>query len=274
MTLEVGLKYFIQCSDVDEWTDALLYHMPRYDIDTNLRVAGFIAQVAHESNYFRNTEENLNYSSHGLLRTFRRYFRSIDETLPFVNSPERLANYVYMDKNRINPLGNIYPGDGWRFRGRGLMQLTGRTNYERFGRVIGKSAEETAEMLSTIDGMVESACHFWKSRHVNRFADRKDLTGMTRLINGGTIGMRDRRKKYEEALDIFVYGVIQSSLLKRGDRGVDVAILQKRLGITADGIFGLMTENAVKRFQEENRLTVDGIVGQQTLRVLEEEGHF
>ena len=274
--------------EADEWYSALCEILPKYDITTPERVVGFITQCAHESNNFRNLEENLNYSVDALLRVFPRYFGAAPRRDPrnYSRNPERLANYVYMDQFRSarGALGNTQPGDGWKFRGRGIKQITGRNNYAAFGRTVNMTAEEAAEYIATKKGALESACWFWNTRNLNRFADRRDIDSLSRAINGGDIGLADRRRRWQSGLNIVKAGGPKivtnntqpssnqtnktpaiNSVLRIGSRGADVARLQRALGITADGIFGPATETALKQFQKGAELTVDGIAGPNTL---------
>lgn len=180
--------------------------LPKYDIVTPERVIGFVTQCAHESGNFRVLEENLNYSADALNRVFSRYFgdppkRNAGE---YARNPKKIANYVYMDefRTKAGALGNIQPGDGWLFRGRGLKQLTGRNNYTAFGKTVNMSAEEAAEYVGTKKGALESACWFWNTNNCNAFADNRDVEGLTRRINGGTIGLKDRIFRWEQAIKL------------------------------------------------------------------------
>jgi putative chitinase len=129
---------------VDQWYAALCDILPKYGITTERRIAHFISQCAHESNNFRSLEENLNYSKDALLKVFPRYFGDGKRNAAdYARNPEKIANYVYMDefRSKAGQMGNTQPGDGWRFRGRGLKQLTGRNIYTAFGKSVGMSAE-------------------------------------------------------------------------------------------------------------------------------------
>jgi putative chitinase len=189
----------------EQWYKALVDILPKYGITTKKRVAHFISQCAHESNNFRSLEENLNYSEDALNRVFPRYFgegkRNAKE---YARQPEKIANYIYMDefRSKTGALGNTQPGDGWRFRGRGLKQLTGRNNYAAFGKSIGLTAEQAAEYVATEKGAIESACWFWNSRKLNDIADSDDVARMTKIINGGDIGLADRQARYKKALEV------------------------------------------------------------------------
>jgi putative chitinase len=272
---------------VDDWYEALVAVMPKYGITTKRRVAHFISQCAHESGDFRIMEENLNYSAKALNAVFGRYFgaapkRNADE---YARNQEKIANYVYMDEFRSKggQMGNTKPGDGFRFRGRGLKQLTGRNNYTAFGKSIGMTAEEAAEYVATPKGAVESACWFWDTNKLNTIADTDDVVKMTKRINGGDIGLADRQKRYTEAMKILGNLVNlpvceegkdsadildDIGVLRRGSKGDGVKIMQEALGIGADGIFGPGTERALKAWQAANGLTADGIAGPATFAKL------
>lgn len=261
-----------------EWFEALAEIMPKYEIDTPERIAGFIAQCAHESADFKRLEENLNYSEKALLSVFGRYFGKGGKkrnAAEYARNPEMIANYVYQDEFRTKKgaMGNVEEGDGWRFRGRGLKQLTGRNNYTAFGKTVGMSAEEAAEYVATPKGAVESACWFWDTNKLNAIADTGDIVKMTKKINGGTIGLEDRKKRYEQAMailggevDLSAPSVDMSEVISVGSRGATVQAVQEFLGIGADGVFGPGTKRAVKAWQAANGLTADGVAGPATLK--------
>lgn len=243
--------------------------LKKYEITTPNRIAGFMAQCAHESRDFTVLEENLNYSAERLQQVFgKRYFPSAAKAREFHRNPEKIANHVYMDANRSTrgALGNVNPGDGWKFRGRGIKQLTGRNNYEAFGRSIGMTADQAVNYISTRQGALESACWFWKTNHLNQYADADDIVGMSKRVNGGTIGLSDRVARYSRAKEILGSTKYYPRLLRTGSRGEAVKQLQKVLGVEADGIFGSQTEQALKQWQQVNGLVVDGIAGTSTLQ--------
>lgn len=265
---------------VGEWYVALCNILPKYEITTKRRLAHFISQCAHESNNFRSLEENLNYSADALNRVFPRYFgpgkRNAAE---YARNPEKIANYVYMDQFRTAKMGNVNEGDGWRFRGRGLKQLTGRDNYTRFGKSVGMSAEQAAEYVATEQGAIESACWFWDTNKLNTIADTDDVVLMTKRINGGDIGLADRQNRYQQAMRILGTAVESSQstvansvnlneTIRQGSRGETVRAVQQKLGLTADGVFGPGTERAVRAWQQQNGLVADGIVGPKSLALL------
>jgi putative chitinase len=271
------------------WFDAAQELFVKYQINTPNRIAGFMAQCAHESTDFTSLEENLSYSADRLRTIFPRYFKNVDPT-GYARNPEKLANYVYMDANRTasGALGNTQPGDGWRFRGRGIKQLTGRANYAAFGRTVNMTAEQAAEYVATPKGAIESACWFWNTKKLNSVADSDDIVRMTKIINGGDIGLEDRRNRYTRAKSILASNrpaqafptavndqitdsVTQTStttILKRGARGDLVKQVQQGLGIGADGVFGMQTEVAIRSWQRNNKYTVNGILNQEQINKL------
>ena len=265
--------------DAASWLDAVNAGLPKYEITTPHRIAGFIAQCAHESADFTRLEEGLSYKEETLLRVFPRYFGpGKQDPAAFARNPQKLANYVYMDSRRTaaGALGNVQDGDGWLFRGKGLKQVTGRANHTAFGKTVGMTAEQAADYLLTKEGALESALWFWGSRNLNAIADTGDIVKMTKVINGGDIGLDDRRTRYVRALTILsmpagatvTAAAPGHETLRRGDKGDAVYGLQKRLGMAPDGTFGPATESAVKRWQQANGLAADGVAGPQTLAKL------
>lgn len=262
-------------TEVEEWCEELNKALPKYGITTDKRIAAFISQCAHESQDFRTLSENLNYREDTLLRVFSRYFgpgkRAASE---YARNPEKLANYVYMDEFRTSKLGNTQPGDGWRFRGRGLKQLTGRDNYTRFAKDYNMTAEQAAEWLETKEGALASALWFWNTNKLNIVADSGDVRAMTKRINGGDIGLADRQARYTRAMAALGGKITAPTAapttgsMRRGSKGDGVKKLQAALGITADGNFGPGTEAALKKWQASKGLVADGIAGPKTLAAL------
>jgi putative chitinase len=265
--------------EVAAWCEELNKALPKYDITTDQRIAGFISQCAHESGDFNQLRENLNYSQQSLERVFPRYFgpgkRNAAE---YARNPEKIANYVYMDENRTSKLGNTQPGDGARFIGRGLKQLTGRDNYTRFAKDYDMTAEQAAEWLETKEGALASALWFWNTKNLNAVADTGDVVRMTKIINGGDIGLPDRQVRYEKAMAVLT-GKIPlraanseaaptGGTLRRGSKGEEVKRMQAKLGLSADGDFGPGTEAALKKWQAANGLTADGVAGPKTIAKL------
>lgn len=271
--------------EVGEWCAALNEMLPKYGITTDKRIAGFISQCAHESMDFRVLQENLNYKEATLLKVFPRYFGPGKENAAeYAGKPEKIANYVYMDKHRSKQgaLGNVKDGDGWLFSGKGLKQVTGRSNTTAFGKTVGMTAEEAAAYLLTKKGALESALWFWGSRNLNEVADTDtgDVTRLTKIINGGDIGLSDRQARYAKAMAA-LGGKISAAapvnpqitdavtqVLRKGSKGALVKKLQAALNVGADGDFGQGTENALKKWQARNGLTADGVAGPKTLSKL------
>ncbi len=186
---------------LDYWYNALSEILPVYDINTPERVAAFVAQCAHESGGFKFLKENLNYRAESLMKTFPKYFKTLDEARQYEKKPEKIANRVYA--NRMGN-GDETTGDGFRYLGRGLIQLTGKNNYTIFAASIDTPLDQIPEYLQTFEGAVQSACWFWEQNGLNQWADKKDILTLTKRINGGTIGLEDRIKHYNHALHLFV----------------------------------------------------------------------
>jgi putative chitinase len=184
---------------VDHWHHALEQALPDYDINTPPRVAAFVAQCAHESGGFRFLKENLNYKAESLSRVWPKYFKDPAVAQQYAHNQEAIANRAYA--NRMGN-GSEASGDGWRFCGRGLIQLTGRSNYQAFADSIETDINDIPEYLATFEGAVQSACWFWESNNLNKWADAGDILTLTKKINGGTLGLADRQKHYEHALHI------------------------------------------------------------------------
>jgi len=185
---------------IDQWCDALNKLLPDYGIDTPQRVAAFLAQCAHESGGFVFLKENLNYRWASLRKVFPKYFPTDELAQSYEKQPEKIANRIY--GSRMGN-GDEASGDGFRYCGRGLIQLTGRNNYEAFAESIETPVAEIPAYLETFEGAVQSACWFWETNNLNRFADTNDILTMTKRINGGTIGLEDRMKHYAHALEVF-----------------------------------------------------------------------
>ena len=269
----------------EEWHKAMVKVFPKFRINSEARIAGFIAQCGHESNNFTVLEENLNYSADGLTKIFGKYFgpKSGRNPQDYHRQPEKIANVVYASRMGN---GDTKSGHGWMFRGRGAIQLTGRDNYIAFGKDpnVGMEPDKVIKYLGTKEGALASACWYWNSRKINDAADANDIVKMTKLVNGGTIGLEDRKKHYEHALAILTgkevhveektvaaatpsaAGTVKT--LKVGSSGAAVKKLQKALGLTADGKFGPGTQAALIAWQETQQITADGIAGSKTQSLL------
>jgi putative chitinase len=186
--------------NLDGWYEALSSVLPEYEIDSPQRVAAFIAQCTHESGGFKRLKENLNYKWESLRKVFPKYFPTDEIAQEYAHKQEQIANRVY--GGRMGN-GDESTGDGFRYCGRGLIQLTGRNNYTKFAESIGMAVEEVPALLETFEGAVKSACWFWKTNNLNQYADAGDILTMTKRINGGTIGLEDRIKHYNHALEVF-----------------------------------------------------------------------
>jgi putative chitinase len=185
---------------LDHWTDALNKILPDYGIDTPQRVAAFVAQAAHESGNFTALHENLNYRAVTLRKVFPKYFPTDEMAAQYAQQPERIANRVYANRMGNGPEES---GDGFRYCGRGLIQLTGQQNYQNFADSIETPLDQIPDFLQTFEGAVQSACWFWENNNLNQYADTDDILTMTKRINGGTIGLEDRKQHYEHAKHVF-----------------------------------------------------------------------
>jgi putative chitinase len=183
----------------EHWHEALEQLLPDYEINTPQRIAAFVAQCAHESGGFRFVKENLNYKAASLRKTFGKYFPDDAIAATYANRPEQIANRVYGGRMGNGPEAS---GEGYKYCGRGLLQLTGKENYSWFAASLEISPEEAAEYLETFEGAAQSACWFWETNNLNIEADAGDIKKMTKKINGGYIGLEDRIKHYEHALHI------------------------------------------------------------------------
>jgi putative chitinase len=185
---------------VDQWFEAINEILPEYEITTPQRVAAFLAQCAHESGGFVFLKENLNYKAASLRRVFPKYFPDDAIAAQYAGKGEMIANRVYANRMGNGPEES---GDGWRYCGRGLIQLTGKNNYTFFAGSLDIPVEEASEYLQTFEGAVQSACFFWEQNKLNQWADAGDILTLTKRINGGVIGLEDRVKHYNHALHIF-----------------------------------------------------------------------
>ena len=182
------------------WHSALEQLLPEYQIDTPHRLAAFLAQCAHESGNFVFIKENLNYKWQSLRKTFPKYFPTDALAQQYEKQPQKIANKIYANRMGNGPEES---GDGWRFCGRGLIQVTGRDNYSWFAASLDITPEEASEYMETFEGAAQSACWFWETNNLNQWADRGDIVTLTKRINGGTIGLEDRQKHYNHALHVF-----------------------------------------------------------------------
>jgi putative chitinase len=167
--------------DAERWRAPILSACARFDIGTDKRVAMFLAQCGHESNGFRDLSENLNYSAAGLLKTWPKRFDGTSAA-QYARQPERIANHVYA--NRMGN-GDEASGDGWRYRGRGLLQITFRDNYREIGDELGLPLEHEPDTVATPAVAALTAARYWHATHCNEYADRGDYRAISSIINTG-----------------------------------------------------------------------------------------
>jgi putative chitinase len=182
-----------------KWLEPLNETFEKYQINTPTRQAAFIGQCSHESNNFKVLQENLNYSAKGLMATWPSRFSTLEEAIKYERNPEKIANKVYGGRA---DLGNTEDGDGWKFSGKGVIQLTGRSNVTVCGDALGQPFAEHPELLLEPKWAAMSAGWFWNKKGLNALADNEDWTTLTKRINGGTIGLDDRINKIHKAMDI------------------------------------------------------------------------
>lgn len=199
ITAQLISKAFPQNKQQEQLAASLNNLFAKYEINTVNRAAGFLAQCGHESNGFTVLRENLNYSAEGLNKVFKKYFPTLADATPYARNPEKIANKVYASRLGNGPEAS---GDGFRYRGRGAIQLTGKDNYSKFAASTGKTLEEAIAYCETLNGALESACWFWKTNGLNKFCDADDIIGMSKKVNGGTIGIEDRTKHYNLIKDL------------------------------------------------------------------------
>lgn len=192
-------KILPSCKNYLEWYNVVQTELPKYNIDSRLRVGAFLAQCGHESLDFNILTENMNYSAEGLVKVFPKYFKTMEEALPYHRQPEKIGNRVY--SNRMGN-GNEASGDGYKFRGRGAIQITGKNNY-RASSIFLFNDEQVLDRpgyYATPEGAIRSACWFWTANNLNAIADNSDNLLLTMRINGGTIGIADRQRRYDLAM--------------------------------------------------------------------------
>lgn len=188
--------------NIDSWCIALNKILPKYNINTINRIAAFISQTAHESADFTVLTENLNYSAQGLANTWPNRYAvnpSVKPLTPNIlasniqRKPESIANITYA--NRMGN-GDQHSGDGWKYRGRGLIQITGKDRYSQFAAYAKINFSDVITYVETPEGAIESACWFWNAKSLNSLADTQNIEALTKAINGGLNGLNDRTIKY------------------------------------------------------------------------------
>lgn len=184
------------------YIDALNKILPEYKIDTKLRLCHFLAQILHESGNLKYKSENLNYSAKALRSVFGKYFKTDEIANQYARKPEKIANRVYA--NRMGN-GDEASGDGWLFRGRGLIQLTGHDNYKLCGTSIKLNLLENPDLLiNTAEASIKAACWFWNKNNLNTLADKDDVKTITKRINGGFNGLDDRTSILRRAKSVLI----------------------------------------------------------------------
>ena len=189
-------QLFPQNKYLNDLAEVLSEQFDKYEINTPNRAAGFLAQCGHESNGFTVLKENLNYKAEALNKIFHKYFPTVESANDYAHNPEKIANRIYADRMGN---GDEASGDGYKFRGRGAIQLTGRDNYTKFGASIGLDPEACVADMETLDGGVESAMWFWRTNGLNAICDADDIVKMTKRVNGGVIGLAERTQIYNKA---------------------------------------------------------------------------
>ena len=189
---------------VHDWYEAMVNQLPQFEVTTLERVSAFVAQCAHESADFTILSENLNYSAKGLNGVFHKYFPTLESAQPYERKPEAIANVIYA--NRMGN-GDTASGDGYKYRGRGPIQLTGKANYQAFATDFFEDPETVMDdpdlVTDDIPTSLYSALWFWNKNKLNTYADSNDLVTLTKRINGGTIGLEERIAHYNRAIEIF-----------------------------------------------------------------------
>jgi putative chitinase len=184
----------------DRWVVALNETCEEFAIDTPFRIAGFLSNVAHESAGFKFVKENLNYSAASLMRVWPSRFPNVEIAQRYAMQPEKIANRAYADRMGN---GDEASGDGAKFLGRGLIQLTGKNNYVAYSLACNNEALQHPEIVEQPKYAAESAGWFWNVNRLNTLADAQDVGGMCKRINGGYNGLDDRQMKYSKLMDYF-----------------------------------------------------------------------
>jgi putative chitinase len=187
--------------EIPLWYQSLDKILPMFDINTVNRIAAFLAQTGHESLNFTVLQENLNYSENNLVNVFPKYFDSTNAK-KYAKQPQKIASRVYASRMGN---GDEASQEGWKFRGRSLIQVTGKSNYKTYSLKLyndNRLEQNPDSILTSKDDMIKIACHFWKDKNLNSLADVSDITTMTKRINGGIIGLQDRLDRYKNALVI------------------------------------------------------------------------
>lgn len=254
--------------------------LARAGIDRPLRIAHFLAQITHESGGLTILRESLRYRPERLFEIFGPGRSSaavtLDEALALAGDEQATAERVYGHLSRLGrKLGNDRPGDGWAYRGNGLLQVTGRDAHRRIGAATGLPLEAEPERCTDPEHAVAVAAEYWRSRGINEAADRNDIVDVTRRINGGTNGLADRRERFTELWPLVQPSGDAADEVQQPDRGTErLQTALNDLGcaplLQVDGRFGPRTEAAVRWFQKEAGIPADGVPGPVTWAALEQ----
>ncbi len=199
LTLDQLKQSVPNCEHPEKFLPHLNHYMINEGIITPLRKAHFLSQVAHESSNLNVFTENLNYSATALLNVFGKYFPSREMAEKYARKPIDIANRVYGGRMGNGPEES---GDGWRYRGAGLLQLTGKNNHQSFADSVGRPLAGIGDYLRSYEGAVHSAAWFWSMNGLNALADRNDIRGVTRRINGGLNGLQDRQERFQKIMKV------------------------------------------------------------------------
>lgn len=207
--IQIALACGAKVADAERFLPFIQGTCKAFDITSPRRISAFLSQIGHESAGLRRLEENLDYSVDALMRKFGRHRISAEDAQRYgrtryqKSNPEGIANCIYGGSWGAANLGNTESGDGWRFRGRGLKQLTGRSNYRRCGQAIGENFTAEPERLLMPVNAALSAGWFWSTMGLNAIADREDIVTVTKLVNGGYNGLEHRIELYTKAMEVF-----------------------------------------------------------------------
>jgi putative chitinase len=199
-TLPKLYKILLNNKQVPLWYVSLSTILPIFDINSLNRVAAFLSQTGHESLNYIMLQENLDYSEQSLLRIFPKYFNVLN-VKNYVRRPPKIASRIYA--NRMGN-GDELSQDGWKYRGRSLIQITGKNNYVLYSKKLYNDDDRLVQnpdlLLNSKEDMIKVACYFWKDRDLNKLADISDIVTMTKKINGGDTGLSDRIDRYNKAI--------------------------------------------------------------------------
>lgn len=261
---EINLSHF------SEQSGSLL---PEFGIsEQRNRLHFFLAQMGHESGGLRIGSEKMNYSAARMMQVWKDRFPTLASTEGFVGNPEALANKVYGGR-----MGNDKPGDGFRFLGRGYIQITGREGYREVGARAGLDLEKNPDLALEPEHALRIACAFWAWKRINPLCDQGDFVAVTKRINGGTNGLQDRFHWLERVQELVAWPGAATPTVALKEVALSTARLKAiqiklaDLGLyqgSIDGIFGKNSRAALKIFQADADLSKSGLLDQKTLDAL------